>query len=1067
MKKIPYNLIIVLTMILQTTLYAQNRSIDFRHITLEEAFKNSGTTGKTIFVDCYTQWCGPCKAMAANVFTVDSIADYFNANFINIKLDMETEEGKKYAKPYKVEAYPSFLLLNSKGELLFKFVGGMPADKFMAKIKDGLNPENKVAMMDRMYNQGNCDGKFYRDYIVLKLSLVERTEGKRIASEYFDKLTHQERISPDNWLLFGRNRYERELSGVGSKNVVYLLDHYEDFIKTVGTDSVYSKIASNVRQTADYVLRGWYFKDHERNPQDFINLKNKVAKTGIPDKSQYLAIMDVVIAVAENDSLKAGNILADNIGNFSADNQQVMFGFLAYLPQHGPKAHPRLLDIVKAVLRSGKQSNVMNYLKSAFPPLEELESEKYDVPNLKNKVGTTQVVPFFHPKMDICWYVFEKPGGEKHYYVYDALKGKRELYNKHKIDSTLKKEYKNFSPDMVFYNPAFDSNGIIARVNYSSKHYIYDESRKLLVSVDPEKFNQKQFGLSPDSNFQPIMEKGILKIKNISSGKVSDLCMDSEKNHEFALADWVWMGKGNRFYITRVDKRNIGTMPLLCTTNNGRPIVTTYQYELPEDTIVAKSELYIGSADKGSFIKVNTEKWPGQEVEIVPTPDVDDRVFFLRKNRTRNELELCCVNVETGDVRVLISEKSHPCINYNLFKCHIINKGKEILLWSDRTGWGHYYRYDGDGRLLNQVTKGEWTAAKIARIDTARNQLFIYGYGKENSRNPNYAYLYKVKTDGKKIELLTPDNATHNVFVSPSCNLIIDNYSRIDTLPAISARDGKGKLLDIIEHPDISKLFEYGWKMPEQFKIKAADGVTDLYGIMWKPYDFDSSKIYPVVSQVYPGPHTETVWTDFTVFDRYNNTALAQRGVIVVCMGHRGGNPVRNKAYALYGFGNIRDCALEDDKYGLSQLCRKYSFMDSTRIGIYGHSGGAMMAVAAICTYPDFYKVAVASSGNYDNHIYNREWVESSNGVDENFKLKVKTNMELIPKLKGKLFLITGDADANVHPAHTYRLVNALINNNKDFDLLILPGQSHGYENPYKSYFEKRKRDYFTKYLVE
>jgi len=1054
-------------MILHTTLYAQNRSIDFKHITLEEAFKNSGTTGKTIFVDCYTQWCGPCKAMAANVFTIDSIADYFNSNFINIKLDMETEEGKKYATPYKVEAYPSFLLLNSKGELLFKFVGGMPSDKFMAKIKEGVNPENKVARMDRMYKQGNCDGQFFRDYIMLKLSLVERKEGIRIASEYFDKLTHEERISPDNWLLFGRHRYERELSGVKSKNVDYLLDHYEDFIKTVGADSVYSKIASNVRQISDYVLRGWYFKDHKRNPQDFIDLKNKIAKTGIPEKSHYLAIMDMVIAAVENDTLKVGNILADNIGNFSAENQQVLFGFLAYCPQHGPKAHPRLLDIVKAVLRSGKQSNVMNYLKSAFPSLEELESEKYDVPNLKSKMGTTQVVPFFHQKMDICWYVFEEPGGKKHYYSYDITLGKRELYNTHVIDSLLKKESPQYNPALVFYRPSFNDKGVVARLDYSGKSYEYNADSKKLMHVNPEKFDSKQFGLSPDKRFLLFLDKRSLQVKEINSGKVSDLSTDSEVNHDFALADMEWIGNSNRFYITRTDKRNLKTMPLLHSIHNGRPFVTTYSYEIPGDSIVTGYELYIGDAEKGTFSKVNIDKWAGQEIEIIKTQGVADKVFFLRKKRTRDELELCCADAVTGAVKVLISEQSHPYINYDLFKCHVIKKGTEILFWSDRSGWGHYYRYNGEGKLLNQVTNGDWTVAKIVKIDTVNNQLFIYGYGSEEGRNPNYSYLYKVRSDGKKIKLITPENATHNTFIGPSCNLIIDNLSRIDTLPTISARNGEGKLLGVIEHPDISKLLNYGWKLPEQFTVKSADGVTDLYGIMWKPFDFDSTKVYPVVSQVYPGPHTETVWTGFTVLDRYNNTALAQRGIIVVCMGHRGGTPVRNKAYASYGYGNIRDYALDDDKKGLEQLCRKYRFMDSTRVGIYGHSGGAMMAVAAICTFPNFYKVAVASSGNYDNNIYNRNWVESYHGVDDNFKLKVKTNMELVPALKGKLFLVTGDNDGNVHPAHTFRLIDALIKNNKDFDLLILPGQTHDYQNSYKSYFEKKKRDYFTKYLVE
>lgn len=174
----------------------------------------------------------------------------------------------------------------------------------------------------------------------------------------------------------------------------------------------------------------------------------------------------------------------------------------------------------------------------------------------------------------------------------------------------------------------------------------------------------------------------------------------------------------------------------------------------------------------------------------------------------------------------------------------------------------------------------------------------------------------------------------------------MDNFSRIDTVPQISVRDINGRLLTVLEKADVSRLLAYGWKYPEQFTVKAADGKTDLYGIMWKPYDFDPSKKYPIVSQVYPGPQTETVWTDFTVLDRYNNTALAQRGIIVVCFGHRGGSPFRDKAYATYGYGNLRDYALADDNGGLEQLGRKYSFIDTNRVGIFGHSGGGMMAFA-------------------------------------------------------------------------------------------------------------------------
>jgi dipeptidyl aminopeptidase/acylaminoacyl peptidase len=235
---------------------------------------------------------------------------------------------------------------------------------------------------------------------------------------------------------------------------------------------------------------------------------------------------------------------------------------------------------------------------------------------------------------------------------------------------------------------------------------------------------------------------------------------------------------------------------------------------------------------------------------------------------------------------------------------------------------------------------------------------------------------------------------------------------------------------------------------------------------MWKPFDLDPNKKYPVISQVYPGPQTETVWSDFTVLDRYNNTALAQRGFIVVCMGHRGASPTRGKAYASYGYGNLRDYPIDDDRYGLQQPASRYTFIDSTRVGIVGHSGGALMSLVAMCTYPDFYKVAIASSGNYDNYIYHRNWGEYYQGIGEDNSFSVKTAMELAPNLKGKLLLVTGESDKNVNPSNTYRMLDALIKANKNFDMLVLPGQDHHYEGVYKAYFERKKRDYFSKYLL-
>jgi dipeptidyl aminopeptidase/acylaminoacyl peptidase len=270
--------------------------------------------------------------------------------------------------------------------------------------------------------------------------------------------------------------------------------------------------------------------------------------------------------------------------------------------------------------------------------------------------------------------------------------------------------------------------------------------------------------------------------------------------------------------------------------------------------------------------------------------------------------------------------------------------------------------------------------------------------------------------------------------------------------------------------------------MPETFRVKAKDGVTDLFGVMYKPFDFDSTRKYPVISYVYPGPQTESVPYTFSTSGRYN-VALAQLGFIVVNFGHRGGSPQRSHYYHSFGYDDLRDYALADDKYGIEQLADICPNIDINRVGIYGHSGGGFMSTAALLSYPDFYDVAVSSAGNHDNNIYNQWWGETHDGVEAvekkvklkegetgdtvkiSFKAEIKKNQDLAGKLKGHLLLVHGDIDNNVHPGNTIRVADALIKANKRFDMMLMPGQRHSFGN-YAVYFERLMWYYFAEHLL-
>jgi dipeptidyl aminopeptidase/acylaminoacyl peptidase len=349
--------------------------------------------------------------------------------------------------------------------------------------------------------------------------------------------------------------------------------------------------------------------------------------------------------------------------------------------------------------------------------------------------------------------------------------------------------------------------------------------------------------------------------------------------------------------------------------------------------------------------------------------------------------------------------------------------------------------------------------------------MYFNGAGREKGEDPYYTHLYRVNLDGTGLKLLNPGNAMHSVSMVDSMKFFVDNSTRIDGAPASALYDSLGtKVLDL-ETPDLDPLLEAGFKFPEPFTVKADDGVTDLYGVMYKPFDFDPAKRYPIIAFVYPGPQTESVTKTFS--PRQANVTLAQFGFIVMEVGNRGGNPQRSKWYHNYGYGNLRDYGLADKKTAIEQLAKRHPWIDATRVGIYGHSGGGFMSTAAMLVYPDFFKVAVSTSGNHDNSVYNRSWSEKHDGVKEvvdkdgnvTFEYDIDKNQDLAKNLKGKLLLMTGDMDNNVHPAGTYRVIDALIRANKRFDFHIIPGKRHGYADAGDWVFWTRA-DYFNRHLL-
>ena len=546
-----------------------------------------------------------------------------------------------------------------------------------------------------------------------------------------------------------------------------------------------------------------------------------------------------------------------------------------------------------------------------------------------------------------------------------------------------------------------------------------------------------------------------------------------------------WSPDGKYFVITRKDNRDLSALWVIHNVDKKRPELETYKYQMPGEVDSTETELYLFDTSNHKPRRINIAAFKNQTLSLWNRDFSKDNLkgkyyinywlgdknefYISRSSRDLKRIDLIAVNVD-GSTRVLVEERMN--VYQDVQKPKFIAGGQQFIHWSQRDGWGHYYLYDRSGKLIHQITKGEFNCNDLSAYQESTGTLFIQANGKEQGVDPYYNFLYAVNKNGGALKLLTPGDFDHQLQGNESANFFVDNFSRVNSTPQSNLYSSTGQLIMKLEEADLSQLFAAGYKFPEPFKVKAGDGITDLYGVMYKPFDFDSTKTYPLVEYVYPGPQTEAVNKSFgRSMDRIDR--LAQMGFVVITVGNRGGHPARSKWYHTYGYGNLRDYGLEDKKVAAEQLAGKYSYIDINRVGITGHSGGGFMSTAAMLVYPDFFKVAVSGAGNHENNIYNRWWSERHHGVQEvisakgdtTFNYNISKNTELAKNLKGKLLIATGDVDNNVHPANSIRMTDALIKANKRFDFLLLPGQTHSFGNM-TEYFFWKMADYFSEHLL-
>lgn len=599
--------------------------------------------------------------------------------------------------------------------------------------------------------------------------------------------------------------------------------------------------------------------------------------------------------------------------------------------------------------------------------------------------------------------------------------------------------------------------------------------------------------LSPDGKLAAFIKDYNLWVRDLATGKETQLTTDGVKDFGYATdnAGWIhsdrpvllWSPDSKKIATFQQDQRGVGEMYLV-ESRVGHPILQEWKYPLPGDPVVTTIQRVIIEVHGPKVIRLNLPpdqhrstlcddvecRGSGWE-DVEWSPDAS-KLAFVSTSRDHKHEQLRIADAETGAVRDVLEEtvatqyeSGQGRVNWRYLPA-----SNEIIWYSERSNWGHLYLYDlATGQLKHPITAGDWVVTQVLRVDEKDRLIYFLANGREQGENPYFAHLYRIGFDGKNLSLLTPDSGNHQVSFSPSGRFFFDRYSKPNVPPIAVLRDDSGKIVADVTKTDISKLLATGWQPPIPITVKARDGETDLFGLMYKPTNFDPTKKYPIINNIYPGPQGGSVGSPSFSPARGDCQALAELGFIVVQIDGMG-NPMRSKKFHDFYYGNMGDNTLPDQIAAMKELARKYPWIDLDRAGIWGHSGGGFAAADAMFRYPDFFKVGISESGNHDNREYEDDWGERYQGLlvknaDGTTNYDDQANENIAKNLKGHLLLAHGTLDDNVPPYNTLLVVEALIKANKDFDLLLLPNQHHGYGSM-SLYMMRRRWDYFVRYLL-
>ena len=777
--------------------------------------------------------------------------------------------------------------------------------------------------------------------------------------------------------------------------------------------------------------------------------------------------------------------------------------------RHPVAAHPARLCLALALFASTIAA------QADAQTVDYSRAERFLAWNTERLIAGAEVVPNWMETGDTdrFWYRNNTGSGHEFILVNPAVGSRARLFDHYRLASAMSlANDTSYVPDKLPFG-TFRFGGSEGEIEFNAddRRFVCDIVQ-YACSVGDTLPSPLPYVESPDGRWEAFSHEHNLYVRPAGGGDSIQLTTDGEKHYAYGYNEpspnqrrqgpgprtpiLSWSPDSRYIAVSRRDERNVEHMHYISYTPQ-RPRHFSQPYALPGDSviplptvhIVALEETEPSDTDRGGDPTLRASA--NHRVEVAPTPHQlsfagsapdsawsadGTRLHVNYFTRGSQRVFLAEIDAATGTSRVILGDSTRTFVSLGhrgggssggTPSWHVSESGDDVIWWSERDGWGHLYRFDGAGNLKNRITAGAWVVGEVLHVDEAEESVHFVARGREPGRHPYHAHLYRVGFDGSGLTLLTPEDANHEISFSPSGRYFVDTHSQMDAPPVTllrSARDGR--VVRELERADISALQEIGFTPAQVFSAKARDGITDLYGVLYLPPNLDRNARYPIISHIYPGPQVGSVG-NWAFKGGGEDFALAEMGFVVVQIDHMG-TPHRSKAFHDNYYGNFIDNGIPDHVAVIKQLAARHPFIDLNRVGIYGHSGGGFASTDAILRHPDFFKVAVSGAGNHDNRSYHIYWAEKYQGVlrtdsagGDNFESSA--NKAYAANLRGKLLLMHGDMDDNVHPAMTVQLVDELIKANRDFDLVWAPDRAHGLNEPY---FIRRRWDYFVRHLL-